>query len=145
MSDARRPSTTLPAAAQPVAPPPAPPTQTTRDRVVELLTQHYANDRVALDEFERRTTAAFAARSTDELQALVADLAGPVLPAIIPEHGRISAILSSNEQHGAMVVPPYLEIVAVFMTGRAIFGSVEATIAAPRLPAPLAAHALAPR
>lgn len=212
MSDVSRPSTIVPASTPSVARPAALPTQTTRDRVVELLTQHYANDRIALDEFERRTTAVFAARSTDELQALVADLADPVLPAVAPEHGRISAIVSSNEQRSAMVVPRYLEIVAVMgsvnvdlrdsafaegvtvidvdcifgsveltlptevrveaagrtifgsftsdasptpgaapaarvvrISGRAIFGSVEAMIAAPRLPASIAAPALAPR
>src|SRR5579875_2401519 len=85
------------------------PTQSMRDRAIELLTQHYANDGMALDEFERRTSAVFAARSADELNALVADVARPAIPATVPDHRRISAILSSNEQRGTMVVPRHLE------------------------------------
>jgi hypothetical protein len=178
-----------------------------RDRAIELLTQHYAHDGIPLDEFERRTAAVFAARSTDELNALVADVAPPPVPAVVPDHARISAILSSNEQHGPMVVPRHLEVVSVFgnaeldlrdasfidgvtvievrsifgnveltlpaevnvemtgeavlgsfasqtspapagttrtvrITGRAILGNVEASSAAPRLPAPPQAGAL---
>jgi len=183
-----------------------------RDRAIELLTQHYANDGIALEEFERRTAAVFAARSTDELNALVADVAppAPAHPAIVPDHRRISAILSSHEQHGAMIVPRHLEVVSVLgnaeldlrdatfvegvtiievrsvlgnveltlpaevhvemageaflgnfasqtspgpasatrivrITGRAILGNVEAVSAAPRLPAPPASQAIAPR
>lgn len=119
-----------------------------RDRVIELLTQHYANDGIQLEEFERRTTAVFAARSADELHALIADVAAPALPAIVPEHGRISAIFSSNEQQSAMAVPHYLEIVAImgnavldlrdagFVDGvttieiRATLGNVELTLPA---------------
>ena len=89
-----------------------PPTQAMRDRVVELLTQHYANDGIQLDEFERRTTAVFAATSADELHALVADVAPPASLATVPDHARISAMFSSNEQQSAMAVARYLEIVA---------------------------------
>ena len=85
-----------------------------RDRVVELLTQHYAHDGIPLDEFERRTPAVFAATSADVLHALVADVAPAALPAPVPDHGRISAIFSSNEQQSAMAVARYLEIVAIF-------------------------------
>lgn len=183
-----------------------------RDRAIELLTQHYANDGIALDEFERRTTAVFAASTVDELNALVADVARPALPATVPDHRRISAILSSNEQRGTMVVPRHLEIVAILgnaeldlrdalfvegvtiievrstfgnveltlpadvrvemmgetilgsftsyasappagtpttrvvrITGRAVFGNVEAMTVAPLLPAPASRQALAPR
>lgn len=92
----------------------SPPSQATRDRVIELLTQHYANDGIQLDEFERRTTAVFAATSADELHALVADVGTTALPAIVPDHWRVSAIFSSNEQQSAMAVARYLEIVAIF-------------------------------
>lgn len=206
-------SDALPAVApQPSPAQPSLPTQPMRDRAIELLTQHYANDGIALEEFERRTSAVFAARSADELSALVADVARPALPATIPEHGRISAILSSNEQRGTMIVPHHLEVVAIFgnaeldlrdasfgdgvtiievrctfgnveltlpaevrvemagetifgsftsfasappagtpmtrvvrITGRAVFGNVEAMTVAPRLPAELLGQATAPR
>jgi len=91
----------------------SPPTQAMRDRVVELLTQHYANDGIPIEEFERRTTAVFAATSADELHALVADVASPASPATVPDHVRINAIFSSNEQQSAMAVARYLEIVAL--------------------------------
>lgn len=132
-----------------VSPPqPSVPTKPMRDRAIEMLTQHYANDGIPLEEFERRTAAVFAARTPSELNALVADVAPPPLPAVIPDHGRISAILSSNEQHGAMVVPRHLEVVSVFGNAeldlrdasfadgvtvievRAIFGNVELTLPA---------------
>lgn len=90
----------------------SPPTQAMRDRVVELLTQHYANDGIPIEEFERRTTAVFAATSADELHALVADVAPPASLATVPDHVRINAIFSSNEQQSAMAVARYLEIVA---------------------------------
>lgn len=103
-------------AVAPLTPASAPPTAAARDQVVELLTRHFANDGIALDEFERRTAAVFTARSTDELRALVADVPGVksgALPVVIPEHGRVSAVLSSAEQQSTMVVPRYLEVVAV--------------------------------
>lgn len=97
-----------------MAPPTSPvPTPAMRDRAIELLTQQYASDAIQIEEFERRTAAVFAARSTDELQALVADLAPPAPPALVPEHGRVSAIFSSNEQRSATAVPRYLEVVAI--------------------------------
>lgn len=103
-------------AVAPLSPAVAPPTAAARDQVVELLTRHFANDGIPLDEFERRTAAVFTARSTDELHALVADVPGASsgrLPVVVPEHGRVSAVLSNAEQHSTMVVPRYLEVVAI--------------------------------
>ncbi len=45
-----------------------------RDRVVEALCEHYARDRLELEEFERRVERAHRARTRDELLALVGDL-----------------------------------------------------------------------
>lgn len=131
------------------APASVPPSSAARDQVVELLTRHFASDGIPLDEFERRTAAVFTARSTDELHALVADVPGvssAALPVVIPDHGRVSAILSNAEQHSTMVVPRHLEVVSVlgnaeldlrdaaFGEGvtiievRAILGNVEITV-----------------
>lgn len=146
MSDPGSPSH---AVAAPAASSVEPPTAAARDQVVELLTRHFANDGITLDEFERRTAAVFTARSGDELHALVADVPGMsagTVPAVIPEHGRVSAVLSNTEQHSTMVVPRYLEVVSVFgnveldlrdatfgdgvtiFEVRSVFGNVEITM-----------------
>ena len=61
------------------APPIAP---AARERVIALLTERYAQDHLSLDEFERRATAAYAARTPDELAALTADLGDAGVPAV---------------------------------------------------------------
>jgi len=53
-----------------------------RERVIALLTERYAQDHLSLDEFERRAAAAYAARTPDELAALTADLPGGAVPAM---------------------------------------------------------------
>jgi len=53
-----------------------------RERVIALLTERYAQDHLSLDEFERRAAAAYAARTPDELAALTADLPGGEVPAM---------------------------------------------------------------
>jgi hypothetical protein len=53
-----------------------------RERVIALLTERYAQDHLSLDEFERRAAAAYAARTPDELAALTADLPAGEVPAM---------------------------------------------------------------
>lgn len=53
-----------------------------RERVVEALCEHYAQDRLEIAEFERRVDLAHRARTRDELSALLADL--PSLAAPVP-------------------------------------------------------------
>jgi len=100
------------------------PTRVDRDRAIETLTRSYADDTISLDEFERRTAAVFAARSTVELAQVVADLPAPeprsrspraptgAAPDAVPAKGRIVAMLSSNEGQGMHTVPRHLDIVA---------------------------------
>lgn len=83
-----------------------------RDRVVDLLQVRFANDGLSLQEFESRVSAAYQAKSSSELHALVADLGVAGLESI-PERARIVTILSNNERTGAMPVPRCLEIVNV--------------------------------
>jgi hypothetical protein len=56
-----------------------------RERVVEALCEHYALDRLEMEEFERRVERAHRARTREELRSLLADLpaldAGPPAPA----------------------------------------------------------------
>src|SRR5436190_22561840 len=58
-----------------------------RERVVQQLSDHFANDRLSLEELETRIELAYKASSTADLQRLTADLpsvaASPV-PAPVP-------------------------------------------------------------
>ena len=51
-----------------------------REQAVQALGEHFARGRLEPDEFEERTTAAYAARTAAELDALFADLPRPGLP-----------------------------------------------------------------
>lgn len=56
-----------------------------RDHVAAVVGEHTAEGRLTIDEMQQRTDAAYAARTLDELQRLVADLPGSVaLPAAVP-------------------------------------------------------------
>jgi len=63
-----------PALAPPVSP-------ASRERVIALLTESYAQDHLSIEEFERRAAAAYSARTPDELAALTADLGNAEVPA----------------------------------------------------------------
>ena len=45
-----------------------------RERVIQLLSEHFANDRLSLDELEARMDLAYKASSVGDLQRLTADL-----------------------------------------------------------------------
>ena len=55
-----------------------------RERVVQDLQDHFAQDRLTLPEFERRVELAYRADSSDALRALTQDLA-PLVPAPLPQ------------------------------------------------------------
>lgn len=99
------------------------PTPDAREAAIARLADAFAHDVLSMDEFEHRTELAYRARSAHELATLVTDLpaatpqggplAGPVaMPALL------SAAFSNVVRGGAMVVPPRLDI-------RAVFGNVE--------------------
>ena len=101
-----------PALAQSVSP-------ASRERVIALLTERYAQDHLSLDEFERRAAAAYAARTPDELAALTADLPGgevPAMRACLPAMN-IGVVLGSivRDMHA---VPRALDV-------RTVLGNVE--------------------
>jgi hypothetical protein len=57
-----------------------------RESVVDVLRDAYTEGRLTLDEFEDRTTAAYAARTWDDLRELTGDLpVEPVLGADLPQ------------------------------------------------------------
>jgi len=59
------------------------PIQHTRQVTIDALCEHFANDALTIEEFERRVETAHAARSSDELKDLLKDLPGSGnLPAV---------------------------------------------------------------
>ncbi len=67
---------------KPLSPIPEPQLPAARERIVQALTQHFANDSLSETELENRLESVYAATTTRELDALLADqerkLAGPV-------------------------------------------------------------------
>ncbi len=95
-----------------------------RERVIQLLSEHFANDRLSLDELESRMELAYKAGSVSELQRLTADLptasALPVpapeaaaLPALAPDRDRIFAVMSETSRRGPWIVPQRLDVLAI--------------------------------
>lgn len=97
-----------------------------RERTIERLSAHFANDRLSIDELDVRLERAYAATSVAELDALTADL--PDTPPVARvESGastsraveryegpsRIRAILSETRRGGLWVVPPELDVRAL--------------------------------
>jgi hypothetical protein len=58
----------------------------TRQLTVDALCEHFANDVMPVEEFERRVDAAHRAQTVDELKALLRDLPGSNLPAQAGAH-----------------------------------------------------------
>jgi Domain of unknown function (DUF1707)/Cell wall-active antibiotics response 4TMS YvqF len=99
---------------------------TARERTIERLSTHFANDRLTIDELDVRLERAYAATSLAELDALTADLPGARLPAVdesaltestaIERYegpATIRAIMSETRRGGLWVVPPQLDLKAV--------------------------------
>lgn len=95
-----------------------------RERVVQLLTSHFANDVITMDEFEARVERAYAASSAAELSAIVADLPQAAEVTTVPDVAtspalqRVTATLSGREQRVTGVVPRRVEL-------RSRFGYIE--------------------
>jgi hypothetical protein len=107
----------------------APPSAAERERVVQALSTHFANDDLSMEEFEDRLERAYKVVSTPQLAALLADLppldgadAAARAPAIlappgdVPPRGVMMAVLSGTERRGSWIVPRHLKVVA-FMGG----------------------------
>ena len=84
-----------------------------RERVVALLSHHFAAGALTMEEFERRVSSVYGATGSATLDALVADLPSITsASATVPAEGKLSAILSNTVRHGTMVVPRHLRLVA---------------------------------
>jgi len=100
------------------------PSSDERERVVELLTQYFAQDRISIEEFERRVTTVYAAPDRAALQQVTADLqpaarAGEagggalVGPDDVPAHDHLRAVLSNTTRGGPLLMPRYLRVDSV--------------------------------
>lgn len=109
----------------------ASPVDAARTRVVDLLSAHFAHDRIPVEELDRRLDAAYQAQSLEELEALVRDL--PQGPAALMRHSppapvvyeedpielageeseRIFAIMSETKRSGLWVVPRRLDVLSI--------------------------------
>ena len=97
-----------------------------RERIIQQLSEHFANDRLSLDEMESRMELAYKASSMGELQRLTADLpsaatasvpaplpAEAEVPALPRDRERLFAVMSETSRRGAWLVPQRLDLLAV--------------------------------
>jgi hypothetical protein len=87
------------------------PTRDARESVIAVLTRHFAEDRLSLEEFERRAELAYAAATTADLDALTADMAIEA-PEEVPS--RIVAVFSNQERSGPATVPRQQRVSCLF-------------------------------
>jgi uncharacterized protein DUF1707 len=105
-----------------------------RERVVQMLSAHFAHDQLTLTEFEERLERAYSVTAVDQLRSLVADLpaasrvatqgmaaVGPALvpSSEVPPRGAIFAVMGGHERTGSWIVPRQLKVV-VLMGGAEI-------------------------
>jgi len=96
-----------------------------RDRVIQQLSDHFANDRLSLDEMESRMELAYKAVSVADLQRLTADLPSVgAAPAPVPvpideaaalsrDRERVYSVMSETKRRGAWIVPQRLDLLAL--------------------------------
>lgn len=92
-----------------------------REKTIELLSQHFAHDNLALDELERRMALVYRASDILSLRELTRDLPSaeapvavrapaPVPQAFMPETGRILSIMASTKRKGVWQPPRDLDL-----------------------------------
>ncbi|GAA1757115.1 MULTISPECIES: DUF1707 domain-containing protein [Streptomonospora] len=122
-------------------PPPAPRKRVSdaeREQISARLGDAYAEGRLGLEEFDRRSSAAYGAVFDDELLALVADLPAPgetvAVPAPQPAQAAEAVELTSESgtlrRRGEWTVPRVLRI-------RSLAGSVRLDMSRARIPHPV--------
>ena len=97
-----------------------------RERVIQTLTNAFANDQLTVAELEERLEKAYRATTADDAMALIAGLPQPGAPGAIVAQGappmiearrapeRFFSIMSSQARRGVWTVPRELETVAIF-------------------------------
>ena len=94
-----------------------------REKVIEVLSQHFAYDNLTLDELERRMALVYQASSIQSLRELVRDLpsmgeasasvsrAPAAVPqAFLPERGRIVSVMAQTRRKGVWQPPRQLDV-----------------------------------
>ncbi|NNF25648.1 MAG: DUF1707 domain-containing protein, partial [Gemmatimonadetes bacterium] len=118
-----------------------------RTHAIDLLSEHFAQDHLTLDEFERRVTRAHSARTMKSLQALLLDLPTGNVPATIDEgsstdlqrpvaasvpssrvraHDRTLSIFSETKRQGRWI--PAKETQAISVLGSTVIDLREALL-----------------
>ena len=107
------------------SPPPGAGLDAVREHVVERLSIQYARDQLTLEELESRLERAYAARTSEALNAVLSELPGlspqvvpkPQVPAVnVPKSRTFVALMSGVVRRGAWVVPKHISALA-FMGG----------------------------
>ena len=121
--------------------PPVPSLSQLRERAIEQLSAHFAQDDLTLEELERRIERAYRAENAVELDALTADLRErATLPspprsapqsvaartdAGTPEYDRILAVMSETRRTGLWSVPQRLDLVSIMSDTRIDLSSAD--------------------
>jgi hypothetical protein len=96
-----------------------------RENAVELLTHHFAQDDLSLEELEQRMERVYRATSVQALRDLTRDLPSeekptaperrpaPVPAAFAPRQERIASFMGSTKRRGPWQVAPELKVVSV--------------------------------
>jgi hypothetical protein len=100
-----------------------------RERAIRLLSDGYAYDALTEEEFEWRLGQLNRAMTAEGIDALVADLIAPPAvqsrpgshPVLVPEEGRIAAIMGDTRRDGQWTVPRLLRVRAVMSSVRLDF------------------------
>lgn len=105
---------------------PATTTLAERERVVQALCVHFAAEHLSMEELEERLTRAYAARSSAQLEDLLADLPelsaeemdSGFVPALapsaaVPARGIMFAVMGGTGRKGRWLVPRHLKVVTV--------------------------------
>ncbi len=97
-----------------------------RERVIQTLSDAFANDLITIDELEDRLAQAYKATTAAEAEALVVGLQlqaaasgdAPLVRArpaeLVPPSEKLRSIFSSNERRGMWAVPRKLDVFALF-------------------------------
>jgi hypothetical protein len=104
--------------------PPVPSIERERERTVELLSLHFAQDNLSLEELERRMEGVYSAGSLPALRELTRDLpsdtdaapgarAAVVPAALAPQRERIVSIMAETRRSGLTQLPPRLDLLCV--------------------------------
>jgi hypothetical protein len=93
------------------------PLKHSREVTIDALMEHFANDVMDMDEFERRVEAAHAAKTSDELKALLQDMPGSANLPAVHGHGMDPAPIPHYQVTAASHVKENEFIVAVMGGG----------------------------